>query len=107
MKDREIGSWWPLFHWTDSKIQVHGLYCTIALLIRAVMLRRLQRAGLYISMKRTLEALNNIREVVNVYPKKKKNKSNPVQTVLSKLSELQKKLIFILGLNKENISMLG
>lgn len=107
MKDREIGSWWPLFHWTDSKIQVHGLYCTIALLIRAVMLRRLQRAGLYISMKRTLEALNNIREVVNVYPKKKKNKSNPVQTVLSKLSELQKKLISILALNKKNISMLG
>lgn len=107
MKDREIGSWWPLFHWTNSKIQVHGLYCTLAQLIRALMLRRLQKAGLDISMKRALEGLNNIREVVNVYPKKKGKKSNPVQTVLSKLSELQKKLISILGLNKENIDVLG
>src|ERR1035438_9393503 len=24
MKDRHIGAWWPLHHWTDSKIQVHG-----------------------------------------------------------------------------------
>ena len=30
MKDRHIGAWWPLHHWTDSKIQVHGLYCTLA-----------------------------------------------------------------------------
>ena len=34
MKDRHIGAWWPLHHWTDSKIQVHGLYGTIALLLR-------------------------------------------------------------------------
>ena len=30
MKDRHIGAWWPMRHWTDSKIQVQGLYCTIA-----------------------------------------------------------------------------
>ena len=36
MKDRHIGAWWPLHHWTDSKIQVHGLYCTIAVLLRAL-----------------------------------------------------------------------
>ena len=35
MKDRDIGSWWPLYHWTDQKINVHGFYCTIALLLRA------------------------------------------------------------------------
>ncbi len=34
MKDRHIGAWWPLHHWTESKIQVHGLYCTIAVLLR-------------------------------------------------------------------------
>src|SRR2546428_5522086 len=40
MKDRHIGAWWPLRHWTDSKIQVHGLYCTIAVLLRALLWRR-------------------------------------------------------------------
>ena len=24
MKDRRSGTWWPLNHWTDSKIRVHG-----------------------------------------------------------------------------------
>jgi len=24
MKDRDIGSWWPLYHWTDQKINVHS-----------------------------------------------------------------------------------
>ena len=45
MKDRNTGSWWPLFHWTDSKIKVHGLYCTIALLLRALAYRRVRQAG--------------------------------------------------------------
>src|SRR5260370_35231212 len=26
MKDRHIGAWWPLPHWTDSKIEARGLY---------------------------------------------------------------------------------
>ena len=35
-KDRETGAWWPRHHWTDSKIKVHALYCTIGLLLRAL-----------------------------------------------------------------------
>jgi transposase len=23
MKDRDIGNWWPVFHWTEQKIQIH------------------------------------------------------------------------------------
>jgi transposase len=40
MKDRTTGSWWPLNHWTDSKLRVHGLYCSMAQLLRSVMWRR-------------------------------------------------------------------
>ena len=58
MKDRNTGSWWPLFHWTDSKIKVHGLYCTIALLLRALAYRRVRQAGVMLSMKRMLSELN-------------------------------------------------
>ena len=39
MKDRSTGTWWPLNHWTDQKIRVHGLYCTIAVLLRALIQR--------------------------------------------------------------------
>ncbi len=101
MKDRTTGSWWPMNHWTDSKIRVHGLYCTIALLLRAVMLRRIKGAKIHLSMKRLLSELDNIRQVINIYPKKRRQKVERKQAVLSKTSELQDKLLDILGLPKE------
>jgi transposase len=52
MKDRDIGSWWPLYHWTDQKINVHSFSCTIAVLLRALAHRRVKQAGIDISMKR-------------------------------------------------------
>ncbi len=52
MKDRDIGSWWPLDHWTDQKINVHSFSCTIAVLLRALAHRRVKEAGIDISMKR-------------------------------------------------------
>ena len=56
MKDRDIGSWWPLYHWTDQKSNVHSFYCTIAVLLRALAHRRVKAAGIDISMKRLLGA---------------------------------------------------
>jgi len=98
LKDRDIGSWWPLNHWTDSKIQVHGLYCTIALLLRALLWRRARQAGLELSLKRLLSELDQIQEVVNVYPAKRGGKAAPERAVLSKLNEVQTKLVEALGL---------
>jgi transposase len=107
MKDRQTGSWWPLHHWTDSKIRVHALYCTIALLLRALALRRVRRAGLTLSMPRFLAELDTIREVINVYPKKRGKKAARQQTVLTKTSELQDRILTILGLSKDKIEVLG
>ena len=107
MKDRTTGNWWPMNHWTDSKIRVHGLYCTIALLLRALMWRRLKAAGIHLSMKRVLSELDNIRQVINIYPKKRRQKIERKQAVLSKTSELQEKLIAVLGLKEEQESLLG
>ena len=107
MKDRTTGNWWPMNHWTDSKIRVHGLYCTIALLLRALMLRRVTAAKLQISMKRLLSELDNMRQVVNIYPKKRRQKIERRQTVLSRTSELQDKMIDILGLKEERNALLG
>ena len=101
MKDRTTGSWWPLNHWTDSKIKVHGLYCTIALLLRAIILRRVRQAELHLSMERLLSELDAIRKVVNIYPKKRGQKKHKTQTVLTKTTDLQQQLISILALTKE------
>jgi transposase len=107
MKDRNTGSWWPMHHWTDSKIKIHGLYCTIALLIRALMLRRITKHGLRISMKRVLNELDTIREVVNIHPRRGRQKTDRKQATLSKVSDVQKQLMSILELKQEENSILG
>jgi len=107
MKDRNMGSWWPMYHWTDSKIKVHALYCTIALLIRALMLRRTRKAGLSLSMKRLLSELDSIREVINIYPRKRRQKTERKQAVLTKTSEIQQQLMSILMLGKQENGILG
>ena len=59
-------------------------------------MRRVEKAEVKISMKRLLAELSGIREVVNVYQVKKKKIS---ETVLSRLSEIQKNLTDILGIS--------
>ena len=107
MKDRTTGNWWPMNHWTDSKIAVHGLYCTIALLLRALMLRRVKAAKMHLSMKRLLSELDNMRQVINIFPKKRRQKTERQQAVLSRTSEIQDKLIDALGLKQKHNTLLG
>jgi transposase len=107
MKDRSTGNWWPMLHWTDSKIKVHGLYCTIAVLIRALMARRVAQTGLRLPMKRILLELDGIREVINIYPRKGRQKVDRRQSVLSKLSETQEQLMSVLQLKHGENSVLG
>jgi len=98
MKDRRIGAWWPLRHWTDSKIQVHGLYCTMAMLLRALLWWRVRQAGLSLPMAGLLEKLSRIRQVINVFPAKRADQPGVEQEVLTKRDETQDKLIEIVGL---------
>jgi hypothetical protein len=93
-----LGAWWPLYYWTDSKIQVHGLYCTIALLLRALLWRRARQAGLPLSMSGLLAKLGQLRQVINVFPAKRAGQPKPEQAVLTQRDETQNKLIEILGL---------
>lgn len=99
MKDRATGTWWPLNHWTDQKIRVHGLYCTIAVLLRALIQRRAAAAGLPLSMNRLLAELRSIREVVNVYGRRPRSKAPRQQTVLTRMGEVQERLVKALGLH--------
>jgi len=99
MKDRATGTWWPLNHWTDQKIRVHGLYCTIAVLLRALIQRRAAAAGLALPMNRLLAELRGIREVVNVYGRRPRSKAPRQQTVLTRMGEVQEGLVKALGLH--------
>jgi transposase len=105
MKDRHIGAWWPLHHWTDSKIQIHGLYCTMAVLLRALLWRRARQAGLRLSMAALLEKLGQLRQVINVYPAKRTGQPPAEQWVLTKRDATQEKLIQILRLIPQNPSV--
>ncbi|RQV94559.1 IS1634 family transposase [bacterium] len=98
MKDRKTGSWWPMFHWTDHKIQIHGFYCSLALLLKALAMKRADDAGVGMSMNRLCEELSGIREVINVFKKGKKGAAT--QSVVTKLSETQKKLFDVFGMSK-------
>ena len=107
MKDRTHGTWWPMNHWTDSKIRIHGLYCTLALLLRGLIWRRIKAAKVNLSMCRLLSELDDLRQVINIYPKKRRQKVQRTQSVLTRTSELQENLIAILHLRKEENGVLG
>jgi len=55
-------------------------------------------------MSRFLSELDAVREVVNIYPKKRGQKTARQQSVLTKTSELQDQMMKILGLRKEDIA---
>lgn len=67
MKDPDIVSFSPMFHWTDQKIRVHSFYCVIALTIARLMRRQAQHAGISMSVTELLDTLAGIEETVLLY----------------------------------------
>jgi transposase len=98
MKDRDLGCWWPMFHWSDAMIRVHGLYCTVALLLRAMVSRQVHTAGMDLPLSRLWAELEQVQEVVNVYKPQRGIKAAARQAVLSRLTPIQERLVDSLGL---------
>jgi transposase len=100
MKDPEALSWWPQFHWTDQKIEVHAFYCVLALLLTSLLQRELFLKGIDLSIPSMLEALRGIREVVVVYPPKGvSGKGRRLGDVLlSDMNEIQQRIFDTLEL---------
>jgi transposase len=67
MKDRQVVSFSPMFHWTDQKIRVHAFYCVLALAITRLMVREAEQSGLDMSVRRLLSTLGEIEETVLLY----------------------------------------
>lgn len=67
LKDPNVVSFSPIYHWTDHKIRVHAFTSVLALQIAHLMVRRATRAGLDLSVRRLLDALAGIEETVLLY----------------------------------------
>jgi transposase len=68
LKDREVVSFSPMFHWTEQKIRVHVFYCVLALAIAHLMRRHAAQAGLDLSVRELLHTFSGIQETVMIYP---------------------------------------
>jgi len=91
-KSRRPGLWWPAYHWTDSKLSVHALYCFLALLLIRIVLLRLQERHLSIGVDLLLERLRGIQEALVVYA------NGAAQRVITERSPEQEDLFAALDL---------
>ena len=67
MKDSEACCWWPMNHWTDQKIRVHGFFCVMALLLLSLLQRQLAQKGIDISIAHLIRRLTEIEETALAY----------------------------------------
>jgi transposase len=98
MKDRNTGTWWPMYHWTDNMIRVHGFYCSLSLLLRALIMKKAKESRLSISINKLHDKLLGIREVLNIFSKGKSKQK--AQSVVSKLDEVQEQLFNLFEMEK-------
>lgn len=99
MKDPHFLAFRPIFHWTDQKLRVHASYCVLALLLLSLLQRKLEQAGVQLSIPRMIEKLVAIQEVDVLYPSPK-NAPLRLKTVLSSVDNTQRALVRILALDR-------
>ncbi|KAF5418220.1 MAG: hypothetical protein C5S38_00245 [Candidatus Methanophagaceae archaeon] len=83
----------PVYHWTDQKIRVHVFCCVLALMLLLLLKRKLQRAGIKLSLERMIEELSDVQlSVIKFYDVDKR------LGLLNDLNEEQKAMFGILDL---------
>ncbi|MDE3074198.1 MAG: hypothetical protein KGJ86_02100, partial [Chloroflexota bacterium] len=90
-------AWQPMWHWTDQKIQVHALYCVLALLLVRLLQWRLrdvdQREPVAL-----LHDLDEVQECTVVYPPRGGVGRPRLVTLLNELTPRQQTLVEALKL---------
>lgn len=89
MKNRDYLRWQPAFHWTDQKLDVHSLYCVLALLFATLARKTACEAGIDISLPALLNELSSIKEVAFIHSQDGRMKAG---ITLSRMTPRQKKL---------------
>jgi transposase len=95
MKNIDFLHWQPAWHWTDSKLRVHALYCVLGLLLASLARQTVARAGLDLSLHALLADLSAIREVAILYPPGTLGAHHD-HIALSRMSPRQRKLTDLL-----------
>jgi len=91
-KSRRPGLWWPAYHWRDSNLSVHALYCFVALLLIRIVVLRLQERNLSIGVELLTERLRGIQEALVIYA------NGAAQRVITERSPEQEELFAALEL---------
>lgn len=99
MNGNDFLDWQPMFHWTDSKIRVHGLYCVLGFLLLAVLRQRLSDGGLPLCFNTILDELSSMQEVELSYHTGKQGKP-ATRTLYNRLTPAQKKISEMLNLSR-------
>ena len=99
MKDPHFLAFRPAFHWTDQKLRVHAFYCVLGLMLLSLLQRKLEQAGVRLSIPRMMEKLSAIHEVEILYPAPK-GAPPRARTVLSSLDKQQWALVRALDLER-------
>lgn len=97
MKDPHVLAFRPIHHWTDQKLRVHALICVLALMVLSLLRRKLDQAGVTLSIARMIERLSGIQEVSVLFPTAK-GAPPCARTVLSDLDQEQHALFDHLNL---------
>jgi len=92
-KSADLIRWQPMYHWTDSKIRVHGLTCVMALVYLSLLSRKLRRAGVTMALDRVLATLRGIRRAVYLYP----GSPRPIRK-LCRIGSTEEELLRALGI---------
>jgi len=83
----------PVYHWTDQKIRVHVFCCVLALMLLLLLKRKLQSAGIKMSLERMIEELSDVQlSVIKFYNVDKRF------CLLNDLNEAQKAMFGVLDL---------
>jgi len=97
MKDRQVVSFSPMFHWTDSKIRVHVFYCVLALAVAKLMVREVRQSSMDMSVREMLATLAGIEETVLFY---KGDRGRPrARRLLTEMDPTQQRLYDLFGLD--------
>jgi len=92
-KDPFLVRWTPMYHWTGSKIRVHGLTCVMALLFLSLLQKKMKEAKVSMSLERAMEVLRGIRLAHCYYLRK----AQPVRKIC-RLSSTEKELLTALNI---------
>jgi transposase len=98
MKDPYKIAYMPQYHWTDQKIRVHALTCTVALTYLAIMQLKLKRAGMSESIDTAMGELRNLHSCLLFYPGCRKPERK-----LEEISTLQRKALEAIGVEKDRL----